>query len=122
MLMSFFFKLRKFTFRIKEKERKKQKRLTNPTSSTLSVTRKQLKDCTMAKSNCQVTVVIDLSLEKYMDERSLGKCMKQICRCYSINRRAANPVQFHVTSLEGKSLAEMSKNSGYSNWDVRHLV
>nr|CAG4647385.1 EOG090X0D3U [Megafenestra aurita] len=105
--------------RIKEKERKKQKRLTNPTSSTLSVTRKQLKDCTMAKSNCQVTVVIDLSLEKYMDERSLGKCMKQICRCYSINRRAANPVQFHVTSLEGKSLAEMSKNSGYSNWDVK---
>ena len=54
-----------------------------------------------------------------MDEKSLAKCIKQISRCYSVNRRAANPVQFFVTSFEGKSFAEMSKHVGYVNWDVR---
>ena len=72
----------------------------------------------MDKSSCKVAVVVDLSFDDYMDERSLAKCIKQICRCYSINRRAVNPVQFHVSSLGNKSLVEISKNSGYKNWDV----
>ncbi len=72
----------------------------------------------MASSSCKVGIVVDLSLEKFMDERSLAKCIKQVSRCYSINRRAVNPVQFHVTSLEGRSLTEISKNLGYKNWNV----
>lgn len=107
---------------MKEKEKRKKKKLENPGQSNTTVTRKQLKDSTMAKSNCKVTVVVDLSLEKFMDDKSLAKCIKQISRCYSINRRAANPVQFHVTSLEGRSLNEMSKNSGYINWDVSPML
>nr|CAG4637335.1 EOG090X0D3U [Ceriodaphnia reticulata] len=109
---------RKKEKRIKERENRKRKKLENPNHSSNAVTRKQLKSATLANSSCKVGLVIDLSLEKYMDERSLAKCIKQVGRCYSINRRAANPVQFHVSSLENKSLTEISKNTGYLNWDV----
>lgn len=72
----------------------------------------------MANSNCHVSIVVDLSLDDYMDEKSLAKCIKQVCRCYGLNRRAANPVQYHITSNTGRSLTEMAKNIGYKNWDV----
>nr|CAG4649667.1 EOG090X0D3U [Scapholeberis mucronata] len=104
--------------RKKEKERRKKRKLENPSQPSDKITRSQLKECKMSNSSCRVSIAIDLSLEKFMDERSLSKCIKQISRCYSINRRASNPVQFYVTSLEGKSLAEMSKNQGYDKWDV----
>nr|CAG4640352.1 EOG090X0D3U [Daphnia pulex] len=103
--------------RIREKEKRKKRRL-DPTRSLNTVTRKQLKSATMANSSCKVAIVVDLSFDTFMDEKSIAKCVKQICRCYSINRRAANPVQYHITSLDGASLTEMSKNSGYQNWDV----
>ncbi|KAK4036376.1 hypothetical protein OUZ56_028435 [Daphnia magna] len=109
--------LRKKEKRIQEREKRKKRKL-DPTHRLNTVTRKQLKNATMANSNCKVTIAIDLSFDNYMDERSLAKCVKQISRCYSINRRATDPVQFHVTSLDGASLKEMSKNSGYENWDV----
>lgn len=108
---------RKKERRIREKEKRKKKRL-DPSHSLSTVTRKQLKNATMANSSCKVAVVVDLSFDSFMDEKSIAKCVKQICRCYSINRRAANPVQYHITSLDDASLTEMSKNSGYLNWDV----
>lgn len=72
----------------------------------------------MATSNCRVNLVVDLSFDDYMDEKSLSKCIKQVCRCYGVNRRAENPVQYHLTSNSGRSLKEMAKNVGYENWDV----
>lgn len=83
-----------------------------------SKVRKLLKNKTMATSNCRVNLVVDLSFDDYMDEKSLSKCIKQVCRCYGVNRRAENPVQYHLTSNSGRSLKEMAKNVGYENWDV----
>ena len=31
----------------------------------------------------------------------------------------ANPMQFHLTSFDGKCDVEMSKNDGFRNWDVK---
>ena len=110
------------TYRAKEKEKNKIKRakrkLEDPSLDSLHSLRKKLKDATMANSNCHVGLVIDLSFDDLMDEKSMASCIKQILRCYSINRRAQNPVQFHVTGLSGKSLSEMSKHNGFTNWDV----
>jgi len=100
------------------KEKRIKRRLEDPSIDSLHKLRKKLKDSTMAKSSCRVGLVIDLSFDHLMSEKSLTSCIKQVLRCYSINRRAANPVQFHVSGLSGKSLQEMSKHSGYANWDV----
>lgn len=105
-------------FRAKEREKRKKRRLEISTSS-LVPSRKKLKETTMANSTCHTGIVVDLSFDAYMDEKSLAKCIKQVARCYSINRRASNPAQFHVCSLAGKSLEEMKKHQGYVNWDVR---
>jgi len=104
--------------REKNKIKRAKRRLEDPSIDSLHSLRKKLKDSTMANSNCHVGLVIDLSFDDLMDEKSMASCVKQILRCYSINRRAANPVQFYVTGLSGKSLTEMSKHNGYMNWDV----
>nr|CAG4642025.1 EOG090X0D3U [Eurycercus lamellatus] len=103
--------------RAKEREKRKKRKLENPAPST-APSRKKLKETTMAKSSCKTGVVIDLSFDHLMDEKNLAKCIKQVSRCYSVNRRAENPVQFHVCSLEGQSLVEITKHQGYINWDV----
>ena len=36
---------------------------------------------------------------------------------FSYNRRLASPLQLYMTSLQGNVEKEMSKNSGYTNWD-----
>lgn len=105
------------TFRAREREKKKL-RQRGPGEESRSTVRKKLKQATMATSSCKTAVVIDMSLEEHMDDRSLNKCVKQVARCYSINRRAVDPVQFHVTSLDGRGLAAMKKNAGYIHWDV----
>ena len=72
----------------------------------------------MSDSPCKVTVVIDMGFEHLMNQRDLGKCLKQLMHCYSINRRLENPLQFHITSFIGERLKnEMSRHHGYENWD-----
>lgn len=102
----------------------------------------------MANSSCKVRVCIDLDFDDLMNPRvrkqnmlhvtwicnisfslgyvlltcyafqDLGKCVKQMMRCYTLNRRTENPMQLYFTSFNGKSEQEMSKNNGYNNWDV----
>lgn len=72
----------------------------------------------MAKSKCSIRVAIDLSLDHLMDDRSMAKCIKQVLRVYSLNRRAENPLQLYLTSFDGRSKQEMVKHDGYQNWDV----
>ncbi|XP_026277115.1 tRNA methyltransferase 10 homolog A [Frankliniella occidentalis] len=104
--------------RAKEREKMKLKRKAARENNESLTSRKQLKQSTMANSSCQVRVAVDLDFDDLMNPRDLGKCVKQLMRCYTLNRRAANPMQLYFTSFNGKSEQEMSKNNGYSNWDV----
>ena len=80
--------------------------------------RKRLKQRKMTDSLCKVTVVIDMGFEHLMNQRDLGKCLKQLLHCYSINRRLQQPLQFHITSFDGERLKkEMERHQGYEHWD-----
>ena len=72
----------------------------------------------MSDSLCKVTVVIDMAFENLMNQKDLGKCLKQLLHCYSINRRLSQPLQFHISSFDGERLKnEMERHQGYENWD-----
>jgi hypothetical protein len=56
--------------RAKEKEAAKEKRKNERLSGVVSTTsRKELKNNTMAGSNCKISVAIDLSFDDKMDKR-----------------------------------------------------
>ena len=104
--------------RQKEKRKQKVAQLRSQGLETPKAVRKHLKQVVMGSSACQQRVVIDLSFENFMNDRDLKKCIKQVHRCYSLNRRADKPLRFYVTSLDGRGKSEMSKRQGYENWDV----
>jgi hypothetical protein len=54
--------------------------------------------------------------------QDICKTVKQMNYCYSKNRRATHPLQFHVTSFKGPSKDEIQKYTGYTNWDVSTLM
>lgn len=57
-------------------------------------------------------------ISKFLNNfQDLGKVIKQILRVYTENRRSKTPMQLHLTSFEGLCKDEMSKHSGYENWD-----
>lgn len=84
----------------------------------LGPSRKALKRSTMAESSCKLTVTIDLSFDDLMIDKDIAKLIKQILRCYTLNRRAIAPLQFSLTSFNGKSKKEMEKHNGYEHWDI----
>ncbi|XP_023830255.1 tRNA methyltransferase 10 homolog A-like [Salvelinus sp. IW2-2015] len=62
-------------------------------------------------------LVIDCSFDNLMMFKDVRKLHKQIQRCYSVNRRAAHPVQFYLTSLGGQLKQNMDKtDEGWVNW------
>merc|ERR1712013_854045 len=66
----------------------------------------------------KVGVVFDLQFEALMNQRDLGKTLKQVMKCYSLNRRMENPMQLYMTSFTGRVEEDMSKNEGLKNWDM----
>lgn len=52
----------------------------------------------------------------------MNKCSDQLLRCYSVNRRMKNPMQFYVSSYEGKFKEVLSKHNGAENWDVCTII
>ncbi|KAJ8683236.1 hypothetical protein QAD02_019028 [Eretmocerus hayati] len=108
--------------RMRERAKAKEKRaLARENNLDLGPSRKFLKTCTMAHSPCKLNVTIDLSFDDLMIEKDLAKLIKQILRCYTLNRRALAPLQFSLSSFQGKSLEEMRKHNGYENWDVKFI-
>ncbi|XP_011304967.1 tRNA methyltransferase 10 homolog A [Fopius arisanus] len=111
--------LRKADKRLKERQKTREKRaFARANNIDLGPSRKALKKCTMADSPCKVTVTIDMSFDSLMIDKDIAKLIKQILRCYTLNRRALAPVQFSVTGFSGKSKQEMEKHNGYQHWDV----
>ncbi|XP_076167671.1 tRNA (guanine(9)-N(1))-methyltransferase Trmt10A isoform X2 [Ptiloglossa arizonensis] len=87
---------RKDMKRLKEREKARQKRaFARANNIDLGPSRKALKKSTMADSSCK------------------------ILRCYTLNRRAIAPMQFSLTSFNGKSRTHMQKHNGYEHWDVK---
>ncbi|XP_063974831.1 tRNA methyltransferase 10 homolog A [Diachasmimorpha longicaudata] len=110
---------RKAEKRLKERAKTREKRaFARANNIDLGPSRKALKKCTMAVSPCKVTLAIDMSFDHLMIDKDIAKLIKQILRCYTLNRRALAPVQFSVTSFSGKSQQEMEKHNGYQHWDV----
>ena len=101
--------------RTKAKEKRAHARANN---IDLGPSRKALKKCTMADSDCKVTITIDMTFDDLMLDKDIAKLIKQILRCYTLNRRAVSPVQFSLTGFDGKCKQEMQKHNGYEHWDV----
>jgi len=111
--------------RQKEKEKRKRKMAERKENGqfaediTRTMSRKAVKyNCKMAESKCKVGVVFDFQFGDLMNDRDMGKALKQVLTCYTLNRRLENPLQMHISSMEGRVAEQMSKHDGYTNWDV----
>lgn len=110
---------RKCEKRAKEKARAKERRsLARAANIDLGPSRKCLKKMKLEKTKQNISVIIDLSFDHLMTEKSRFKVIKQILRCYSINRRSDSPLQFHITSFGERTKSEISRHNGYEHWDV----
>ncbi len=49
------------------------------------------------------------------------KLTQQLGYSYSANRRAADPLQLHVTSVGGQMKSRLDKIGDYSSWDVSRV-
>ncbi|UYV74819.1 TRMT10A, partial [Cordylochernes scorpioides] len=105
--------------RLKEKEKRKLKKKAALEEGRTLISRKHLKQAKMSTSSCKIRIALDMSFENQMTERELMKAVKQVSRCYSLNRRVTNPVQLYITSYEKQTEKILSIN-GSKNWDV-HL-
>ncbi|RWS00552.1 tRNA methyltransferase 10 A-like protein [Dinothrombium tinctorium] len=91
----------------KEKRRKKKAKLVCT------------KITSMRDSPNKMSLAVDLSLESFMNDRELAKLMKQLQRCYAINRRFSEPCQFYLTSFSGRVKQCLSeKQPGFESWDI----
>lgn len=105
--------------RAKEKEKRKRKQQeAREKGIKLGPNRKELKMTKMEFSACQIQVAIDMSLNHLMTDAEMSKTLKQLHRCYYLNRRASSPLQFYITSVDSALKQRMSVNAGCLNWDV----
>ncbi|CAH1246145.1 TRMT10A [Branchiostoma lanceolatum] len=66
-----------------------------------------------------ITIAVDLSFDDLMMEQDIKKLMKQIERCYAVNKRAPVPVQMHLSSLGGRCRHRMETAiAGWQGWKV----
>ncbi|KAL4703013.1 hypothetical protein ACJJTC_009999 [Scirpophaga incertulas] len=105
--------------RMKEKQRlKERRREAREANIDLGPSRKALKKMILDKAKKDVGIIVDLSFDNLMIEKDRYKVIKQILRCYSVNRRSNAPVHFHITSFGETSKVDISRHNGYENWDV----
>ena len=74
--------------RKKEKEKRRLKMASRKENKdydeTRTASRKSLKEVKMSQSSCLVRVVFDMQFGDLMTVRDLGKCLKQVTRCYRL--------------------------------------
>jgi tRNA (guanine9-N1)-methyltransferase len=99
-----------------EREKLKRKKASNPEPRP-----KRRKGNKLCDSKNKLRVAVDCSFDDLMSEKDIVKLSKQIQRCYSINRHMEDPLQLHLTNLQGKTLNRLDGYiDGYRNWDI-HL-
>jgi len=108
--------IRKFK-RAKEKERRKEKRKAiRDSGQTELLKKKKISD--MASSKCDISVAVDMSYQSLMNEQLLKKTISQLNFSYACNRRADNPLQYHIANLNGLTKTIFDGFAGYKDWDV----
>lgn len=110
--------------RLKEREKYRLKKLAaieKGEQYAKGPSRKELKRKRISSETCNVTVAIDLTFNELMSDDDIGKCVKQLLRAYTINRRSNSPINLYFTSLvQGNRFHKiLEKNDGYENWDVK---
>ncbi|KFB40109.1 AGAP000324-PA-like protein [Anopheles sinensis] len=110
--------------RRKEKEKRKAKRveaiqLGLPVRTGPS--RKELKRREIVYEPESPEVVVDLSFDTIMIDKDVAKCVKQLLRVYTANRRAEKPLPLHFTGIRPGGAVEkhLVRNDGYLQWPVR---
>ncbi|XP_065085450.1 tRNA methyltransferase 10 homolog A [Ochlerotatus camptorhynchus] len=110
--------------RLKEKEKNKQRKLEAikaglPTRNGPS--RKELKRNKIDYTKSDITVVVDLSFDGMMIDKDVAKCVKQLLRIYTMNRRSEKPIPLHFTGIQQGGAVEkhLKRNDGYQHWDVK---
>ncbi|GMT25219.1 hypothetical protein PFISCL1PPCAC_16516 [Pristionchus fissidentatus] len=74
----------------------------------------------MAESDCKLRLVVDMAFDDLMVERDRRRCISQLTYCYSANRKADQPTQYHIVGFGGPTRTIYDSNDTYVNWDV-HL-
>lgn len=110
--------------RLKEKEKMKQRKLEAvkaglPTRNGPS--RKELKRNKIDYSKSDITIAVDLSFDEMMIDKDVAKCVKQLLRIYTMNRRSEKPIPLHFTGIRpgGSVEKHLKRNDGYQHWDVK---
>eukprot|EP00980_Cylindrotheca_fusiformis_P027828 scaffold22560_cov135-Cylindrotheca_fusiformis.AAC.39 len=67
-------------------------------------------------------ICLDCSFEEFMTDREIASLASQIRYCYSYNKRAKYPSKFTVTSLTGRTLELLQKETGFHEWPNRGFV
>lgn len=115
-------KVRRAAERAKAKEKRKEDVLNGVAKKGYS--RRSLKWRKVDYKSPTMQVAIDLSFEDLMDEKAIGKCIKQLLRAYTLNRRAVYPSALYFCGLEkaGKQMEILQKHDGFMHWDVGILI
>jgi tRNA (guanine9-N1)-methyltransferase len=108
----------------RDKEKRKLKLEQLRASGLEIISRKAIKSklVSMNDSKCKVSLCIDCDFEDYMNENDIKKLVKQIGRCYAVNKHNERPVQLFITSVCNRIKDRFMKSqSGYGNWDANVL-
>lgn len=83
--------------------------------------RKELKRKKIDFAESPATVCIDLSFDELMIDKDISKCVKQLLRVYTLNRRSDKPINLYMTGIkEGtRTYTVLEKNDGWKNWNVQ---
>ncbi|KAI6200425.1 TRNA methyltransferase 10-like protein A [Aphelenchoides besseyi] len=103
--------------RAAEKARLKEKRQKLRESGQIELLQKPIFH-EMANSKCPYTVVVDMSEFQQMNDMLIRKTFTQLNFAYAANRRAENPLQYHIAHLNGRTKMMFDEFPGYKEWDV----
>ncbi|XP_058175697.1 tRNA methyltransferase 10 homolog A [Anopheles ziemanni] len=83
--------------------------------------RKELKRREIIYEAGSPEVVVDLSFDTIMIDKDVAKCVKQLLRVYTANRRSEKPLPLHFTGIRPDGAVEkhLLRNDGCMQWPVR---
>ncbi|XP_069086338.1 tRNA methyltransferase 10 homolog A [Pleurodeles waltl] len=108
--------------KIKRKEKRQKRKLERQSQTEANVCSDSRKRIRRDVVPSTLRLFIDCSFDNLMASKDVKKLHKQIQRCYSENRRAMHPVQFHLTSHGGQLKQNMEEHDkGWINWKDIHF-